>query len=181
VNIIKPKWRSVREVPNLAEAGIETGFDDSTGGAIFEAEKGTCYAYLAEIDGKVKYVVPIERDEYAYDTAEEASRCHQLIEFAVLEGMFPTFRQSIANTLQDFIEQQLAVELMSDRDAGDIAPEQDAIERQAIDEIASPRSLKPCGRRIERGNERRLLARSCFPETAPRNETARRRTLSAHR
>jgi hypothetical protein len=136
VNIIKPAWRSVREVSNLDDHGVSTGFDEPTRGVIFEAERGNLYAYMAEIDGRIKYVVPICNDEYAFDTADEAAACQQLMEFAVGEGMFPSFNESIARVISDFIELNVATEVMRDRESGDIAPEQSEIERQAVSEIA---------------------------------------------
>lgn len=134
MNIIKPKWREVREVTDLGPI-IDDDSYMGIGGVIFEAEKSHCFAYLAEINGKVQYVIPIERDEFAFDTVDEASRCSQLMEFAVREGMFPSFAASIAEALHVSVE-QLAVEVMLDRESGDIAPEQDQIEKQAVKEIA---------------------------------------------
>jgi hypothetical protein len=136
MNIVKPTWRSVREVPNLSDE-LETDFDEPTRGVIFQAERGNLYAYMAEIDGRIKYVIPIERDKYAFDTADEAAACHQLMEFAVENEMFPSFNESIARVISDFIELNVATEVMRDRESGDIAPEQSEIERQAIMEIAA--------------------------------------------
>lgn len=141
--IAKPQFKSIKKSADIGPQLCDDNFN-GVPGWIFEAEKGFCYAYelrdvqyngvpAPEMNGKV--CIPLGRDEYVFDTPEEAAKSPHLLTFAIGEGMFPSFQQSIGEAIKVAID-TVSADLMADRAAGDIAPDQVDTEETGIEIIA---------------------------------------------
>jgi hypothetical protein len=133
--IERPAFKSIERVDDL---GAKCGDDNYNGkpGWIFNAEREDTFCYAYEWEERGLIVVPICNEEYTFATPEEAAKSEQLLEWAIGEDMFPSFRHSICVALRTKVD-EVSVELMSDRASGDIAPDQVEAIDEAVEAIGT--------------------------------------------